>query len=444
MVRSTLFACVVVLAASACGGSAGEPGQGSQVGAEVVLGSGSVIESPDHGPMIGWLFNFSNPPQGGVIALSNWDWGNVEGEDSSGGTIWGGPYDLIGIWDGSQFTLTEPAMPVPAGAERFQPGGTNCTDPALSGTVEFLRSLDPDEFGLGSHGSRLVAGECAAFVEAYFDTAELRAALEPITDDVQVDLYFRSVASQSPDDTQPGESQAFESLVDGLTFLAQPAEGIDPTVSISFADGQLTYRSTCNSQFGPFSVNDDILVFQGGGTTAVACDEPDSMSMVGELLSSRPAVQLDPTGALTIVGQDRTLVVVNEAIAEPATPILSEWGVASVLLGQGAESAWMLTSATITIEPDRILIDGPCTDGSATAILDKRRLTVTAVDYTPDSCDEQGTEIEAALHEVFSSPTGDDVAFDIVTSRTGILLQPVTTPQRSDFRPVGLRLVASE
>lgn len=193
MVRSAVFVISTLLMLSACGGSAGEAGQDSRVDGAVVRGSGLVIESPDHGPMIAWAFLMSDPPQGGVIALSNWDWSDVEGEESSGNTTWGGPYDLVGVWDGSEFTLTEPAVAVPAGAERFHPSGTNCTDPELSDTIEFLRALDRDDLGLGSRGSRTIAGECAAFVEVYFDTPELRDALAPVANDVHVDLSFQSV-----------------------------------------------------------------------------------------------------------------------------------------------------------------------------------------------------------------------------------------------------------
>lgn len=138
-----------------------------------------------------------------------------------------------------------------------------------------------------------------------------------------------------------------------------------------------------------------------------------------------------------------TLTVDPNCPAEPMLPILGEWTVGSVLLGQGAESAWTLTSAAITVEPDRILIDGPCTDGAATVVLDGQRLTVTGIDFAPGACDEQGTQIEAALLEVFSDESGDDVVFDVVTTGGTMRIEPVIEPERNDFRPVGLRLVPS-
>jgi len=178
---------------SACASTTGEREFETPPGAVVLTGSGGVIESHGHGPMIAWSLLASYPPQGGVLPLSNWDWDDVEGEESGGGTTWGGVYDFVGVWDGSEFTLTESAASVPPGAERFQPGGTNCTDTALSETVDFLRSLDRDALGLGSRGSRKLDGDCVAFVEAYFDTPELREALAPIAAEVQVDLYFRPI-----------------------------------------------------------------------------------------------------------------------------------------------------------------------------------------------------------------------------------------------------------
>lgn len=195
MRNSVITSLVVAVALASCGSGSDA---GTQPDSVVLTVSGGVIESRDHGPMLTWTLLLSNPPQGGVIELANWDWDAVRGEESSQGTTWGSQYDLVGTWDGTEFTLTQPPTNVPDGAQRFEPGGSNCTDPDLSETVDYLRSLDRAELGLGSRGSRLIDGACSAFVEAYFDTPQLRAALEPVADAVQLDLYFRPLTQ--PDD----------------------------------------------------------------------------------------------------------------------------------------------------------------------------------------------------------------------------------------------------
>lgn len=67
----------------------------------------AVLESPDHGPQLCFILAMSYPPQCGGPDIAGWDWSLVEAE-SAGGTTWGS-YTLVGTFDGSTFTLTEPA-----------------------------------------------------------------------------------------------------------------------------------------------------------------------------------------------------------------------------------------------------------------------------------------------------------------------------------------------
>lgn len=240
--------------------------------------------------------------------------------------------------------------------------------------------------------------------------------------------------------SQTGSAATQEDL-DGLTFLALPSDGIDPAVSISFWDGGLTYRSTCNSHSGDYEIDNGALRFEVGRVTLVGCEEPESMSVVNELLGSEPSLRFDPPGTLTIVGTDRTLVVRSDTIADPTQSVLGEWRVASVLLGVGGRTTWALTSASVVLEAGAIVINGPCTTGTATAEFQDRQLTVAALEFEPGACDEQGTEIEAALLAVFGGPTDDTPAsFRIVTTTSGIRLEPTVTPAPNDLRPSGLSL----
>jgi hypothetical protein len=91
--------------------------------------TGLVLESPDHGPQLclGGVDD-SLPPQCGGPDITNWDWSDVEAESASG-TTWG-EYTVVGTYDGTAFTLTEPAQPP---AER-EPGpefeiSTPCDEP---------------------------------------------------------------------------------------------------------------------------------------------------------------------------------------------------------------------------------------------------------------------------------------------------------------------------
>jgi hypothetical protein len=105
-----------------------------------VVGCGTVIESPDHGPefCLGPVF-LSLPPDGGGPPIPNWDWSTAPEHHRRGGTTWG-DYELVGTYDGAEFTLTRPATPLPdapvVGAA--YPPCTPCPEPAGG-----WRVLDP-------------------------------------------------------------------------------------------------------------------------------------------------------------------------------------------------------------------------------------------------------------------------------------------------------------
>lgn len=69
---------------------------------------GGVLESPEHGPQLCYYHADSYPPQCDGPDIAGWDWSALEGESVSG-TTWGS-YRITGTWDGTTFTLTEPAV----------------------------------------------------------------------------------------------------------------------------------------------------------------------------------------------------------------------------------------------------------------------------------------------------------------------------------------------
>jgi hypothetical protein len=76
-----------------------------------LIGSGTVLQSAQHGPQLCFGLMESSPPQGHGPDVVNWDWSRVSGFTSQRGTIWG-DYMLIGTFDGSQITMTRPPGPV--------------------------------------------------------------------------------------------------------------------------------------------------------------------------------------------------------------------------------------------------------------------------------------------------------------------------------------------
>lgn len=114
------------LLVAGCGGAAApaEPGPPAY---ETVS---EVLESPEHGPQLclGSVAE-SLPPQCRGVPVVGWDWEAVDGAESLNGTTWSGRHRLVGTYDGTTFTLTEPPGPPPA-FPKSEPLRKACTDPS--------------------------------------------------------------------------------------------------------------------------------------------------------------------------------------------------------------------------------------------------------------------------------------------------------------------------
>ena len=101
-----------------------------------------VLESPAHGPelCVGGVAQ-SLPPQCGGVPVRNWDWVAVEAVESRNGTTWGGDYRVVGTYDGTTFTLTEPAEPAPPRrpVDRL---GSACADPSADASPVAASRVD--------------------------------------------------------------------------------------------------------------------------------------------------------------------------------------------------------------------------------------------------------------------------------------------------------------
>lgn len=159
-----------------------------------------VIETPDHGPQIAWALMESYPPQGGDVPITNWDWADAPDSESASGTTWGGSYRLVGTWDGSAFTLTEPpeSTTVPAFDREYGRPTEDCDYADIEPVLDFTNGLDRTGLGIIGSGDDVWDGRCGGYVEAMFDTPALRAALEPMADRVITFFYFHEVGAERP------------------------------------------------------------------------------------------------------------------------------------------------------------------------------------------------------------------------------------------------------
>ena len=187
---STVCAIVVVVAGVAAvtnGGSArrqvhiSQPGPAPAPHYEVDT---TVLENQAHGPelCLGGMAT-SLPPQCGGVPVANWDWAKVTGFDERGGTKWGF-FHLVGTYDGTSFTLTQPAA---RGGTPLQLGtpadfSTPCPTPPGGWSV-----VDPSKVSLDDYTKLMPAAESQPdFGGAWTDqsTAAARGVVNDLTHDV--------------------------------------------------------------------------------------------------------------------------------------------------------------------------------------------------------------------------------------------------------------------
>jgi hypothetical protein len=125
----------------------------------------TVLEGAGHGPQLCQAVQESYPPRCGGPDVVGWSWQELAHESASG-TRWGS-YLMVGTFDGTRFTPTEPARPAAAGANPgpgaappdftspcpTPAGGWRPVDPGRATSAAFeranaLASASPDFAGL--------------------------------------------------------------------------------------------------------------------------------------------------------------------------------------------------------------------------------------------------------------------------------------------------------
>ena len=99
---------ILLLLLGACGDRPADPaGPGTGPDPGRYEADGTVLESPDHGAelCLGGIAE-SYPPQCSGLRILDWDWSEVEGEESASGTTWG-TFHVVGTYDGTAFTIIE-------------------------------------------------------------------------------------------------------------------------------------------------------------------------------------------------------------------------------------------------------------------------------------------------------------------------------------------------
>ena len=168
-------AAVALLALTACGTA--EPDALQPAQDDLRTASATVLESPSHGPelCVGGVEE-PYPPQCGGVPLIGWDWSQVEGEESANGTTWG-QFTVVGRYDGTSLTLTEPpGPPAPPPPPEVDPVDTPCDAPAGGWRAAEPARAGQEQLGATIQAARSQAEHAGAWVDEEEGTQVLTLA----------------------------------------------------------------------------------------------------------------------------------------------------------------------------------------------------------------------------------------------------------------------------
>ncbi len=134
---------ILLLLLGACGDPPAGPADPGSVPGRYEA-DGTVLESLDHGAelCLGGIAE-SYPPQCSGLPIPNWDWSNVEGEESASGTTWG-TFHVVGTYDGTAFTVLEVGANEPPASSSVD-FTAPCPEPAGGWVaVDLARATDAD------------------------------------------------------------------------------------------------------------------------------------------------------------------------------------------------------------------------------------------------------------------------------------------------------------
>ncbi|MFG6194680.1 hypothetical protein [Nonomuraea sp. JJY05] len=160
--RTAAFGLLTTLALAGCGAS--EAASPPRYEANL-----TVLEGGGHGPQLCMMVMESLPPQCGGPDVVGWDWNKVDHE-SQGGVKWG-EYRVVGTWDGSRLTLTEPPG-APRKAAPTQEEDLTSPCPAPEGG---WRPVDPAKATQQALDRALArAGTAKEFAGAWIDRSQMK------------------------------------------------------------------------------------------------------------------------------------------------------------------------------------------------------------------------------------------------------------------------------
>lgn len=207
-------------------------------------------------------------------------------------------------------------------------------------------------------------------------------------------------------------------VLDGRVFVSESVEGRElvagTQVRLSFEANELSASAGCNGMFGHYSLEGDVLVVAGMGSTEIGCEPPlhDQDEWLAGFLQDRPTAEfVDPE--LTLTTSDVTMRLVDREIASPDRPLVGpQW------IGNGiGDGETVMGGSSFDLLTIRFGADGlveafsGCQHGSGGFVEGDGTISFTELVYDGEPCTDPAME---ELSEAFLFVLdGSDVSFEI-------------------------------
>lgn len=210
-----------------------------------------------------------------------------------------------------------------------------------------------------------------------------------------------SPSGQAPD----LEGRTF--LSTGVTDDGAPRDLVEGSrIRLTFEDGNLSAHAGCNTMFGGYRLDGEVLVVEDMGMTEMGCPGglAEQDTWLSGLLTARPAVGVEGDD-LTLTAGATVISLADRAVADPDRPLVgTHWRVDSLISGDAVSSTPASAQASLTFGEDgTVAVRGGCNTGSATYTAGADGVSIGPVGMTRMACDDERGELERAVLQVLDA-----------------------------------------
>ena len=220
--------------------------------------------------------------------------------------------------------------------------------------------------------------------------------------------------SPQPSPTDPPAGLAGRTFVSTSVVRAGADFPLVPNTQLrlTFIDGrQLSASAGCNSIFGGYRLQGNVLLVDQLGTTDMACNPPALMAQetwFTQLLSSQPTLALDGD-TLTVTSGDTVVTMLDREVAEPDAQLVGpKWTVESIIMGETAASVPQGATAWLQFGADgRVSLNTGCNSGGGPYTAYAATITFGPLAMTKMACAGAAGQLEQAVMAVLNARTVD-------------------------------------